>query len=495
MTDHAERRRPRDARGRVRGRRGRGDRAAGRSTRSATARASPRRWPMPCSSTWRPRGARASRSSSSTPSTTSPRRSPRVEASCASATSSSCAVLTPRSCRSTTSGRPTPTRAATPARSRRSTRRSPPRRRGCRATPGRERLADRADTPIVRADNRGLVKVNPLANWSDADVDAYIARARRADQPAAGARLPVDRLLAVHSRVGGGEKTPGRPLGRLAKTECGLQHDDFDRSVTHDLQRADHLDALESQAIFIIREVAASCAAPSCCSPAARTPWCCSTWSRRRLRPAPFPFPVCTSTPATTSPRCSTSATVVVSRARRAPRGGLGTGIDRLRARGRPWAPALLATACRRSRCSTRSPTHGFDACFGGARRDEDKARAKERIFSFRDAFGQWDPRNQRPELWHLYNGRVRPGEHVRAFPISDWTELDVWRYIAARAASSCRRSTSPTSERWSERDGMLPRRERVGAAASERDGRGAHGALSHGRRHELHRRGRLRGA
>jgi sulfate adenylyltransferase subunit 2 len=73
---------------------------------------------------------------------------------------------------------------------------------------------------------------------------------------------------------------------------------------------------------------------------------------------------------------------------------------------------------------------HGFDACFGGARRDEDKARAKERIFSFRDEFGQWDPRNQRPELWHLYNGRVRPGEHVRAFPISDWTELDVWRYI-----------------------------------------------------------------
>jgi sulfate adenylyltransferase subunit 2 len=75
---------------------------------------------------------------------------------------------------------------------------------------------------------------------------------------------------------------------------------------------------------------------------------------------------------------------------------------------------------------------HGFDACIGGARRDEDKARAKERILSFRDEFGQWDPRNQRPELWHLYNGRVRKGEHVRAFPISDWTELDIWRYIEA---------------------------------------------------------------
>jgi sulfate adenylyltransferase subunit 2 len=74
---------------------------------------------------------------------------------------------------------------------------------------------------------------------------------------------------------------------------------------------------------------------------------------------------------------------------------------------------------------------HGFDACFGGARRDEEKARAKERVFSFRDDFGQWDPKNQRPELWALYNARIRKGEHVRVFPISNWTELDVWQYIA----------------------------------------------------------------
>jgi len=72
----------------------------------------------------------------------------------------------------------------------------------------------------------------------------------------------------------------------------------------------------------------------------------------------------------------------------------------------------------------------GFDAAIGGARRDEEKARAKERVFSFRDEFGQWDPRNQRPELWSLYNARVHPGEHVRVFPISNWTELDVWQYI-----------------------------------------------------------------
>lgn len=74
---------------------------------------------------------------------------------------------------------------------------------------------------------------------------------------------------------------------------------------------------------------------------------------------------------------------------------------------------------------------HGFDSVFGGGRRDEEKARAKERVFSFRDEFGQWDPKNQRPELWNLYNGRHRQGEHIRVFPISNWTELDIWQYVA----------------------------------------------------------------
>jgi sulfate adenylyltransferase subunit 2 len=74
---------------------------------------------------------------------------------------------------------------------------------------------------------------------------------------------------------------------------------------------------------------------------------------------------------------------------------------------------------------------HGYDAVFGGGRRDEEKARAKERVYSFRDDFGQWDPKNQRPELWNLYNGRHRAAEHLRVFPLSNWTELDVWQYIA----------------------------------------------------------------
>jgi sulfate adenylyltransferase subunit 2 len=98
---------------------------------------------------------------------------------------------------------------------------------------------------------------------------------------------------------------------------------------------------------------------------------------------------------------------------------------------------------------------HGFDAAFGGARRDEERSRAKERVLSFRDDFGQWDPRRQRPELWDLYNGRVRRGEHVRAFPLSNWTELDVWEYIAAEGIELPSIYFAHEREVF-ERDGML---------------------------------------
>jgi len=98
---------------------------------------------------------------------------------------------------------------------------------------------------------------------------------------------------------------------------------------------------------------------------------------------------------------------------------------------------------------------HRFDAVFGGGRRDEEKARAKERIYSLRDEFGAWDPRNQRPELWNLYNGRHRPGEHVRVFPLSNWTELDVWRYIA-REGIDLPELYYAHQRQVFERDGML---------------------------------------
>jgi sulfate adenylyltransferase subunit 2 len=98
---------------------------------------------------------------------------------------------------------------------------------------------------------------------------------------------------------------------------------------------------------------------------------------------------------------------------------------------------------------------HGFDAAIGGARRDEERSRAKERIFSFRDDFGQWDPRAQRPELWNLYNGRIRKGEQVRVFPISNWTELDVWQYVAREALELPSIYFAHEREVF-ERDGML---------------------------------------
>lgn len=98
---------------------------------------------------------------------------------------------------------------------------------------------------------------------------------------------------------------------------------------------------------------------------------------------------------------------------------------------------------------------HKFDAVFGGGRRDEDKARAKERVYSLRDAFGQWNPRNQRPELWDLYNGRHQPGEHVRVFPLSNWTELDIWRYIEAENIAIPSLYFAHEREVF-ERDGML---------------------------------------
>jgi sulfate adenylyltransferase subunit 2 len=98
---------------------------------------------------------------------------------------------------------------------------------------------------------------------------------------------------------------------------------------------------------------------------------------------------------------------------------------------------------------------HGFDAAFGGARRDEERARAKERIFSFRDEDGQWEPRRQRPELWDLYNGRIRRGEHVRVFPLSNWTELDVWEYIRTQGLEIPSIYFAHEREVF-ERDGML---------------------------------------
>ncbi len=133
------------------------------------------------------------------------------------------------------------------------------------------------------------------------------------------------------------------------------------------------------------------------------------------------------------------------------------------------------------------------DAVFGGGRRDEERARAKERVFSMRDEFGQWEPRNQRPELWSLYNGRHTPGEHVRVFPLSNWTELDIWDYIEAEKIAlpsiyyAHPREVVAAGQMWMAITPVTPLRD------GERR-RDAFGSLSHGRRHVLHRRGAVRG-
>ena len=135
---------------------------------------------------------------------------------------------------------------------------------------------------------------------------------------------------------------------------------------------------------------------------------------------------------------------------------------------------------------------NGFTAAFGGGRRDEEKARAKERVYSHRDEFGQWDPKMQRPELWSLYNGRIHEGEHMRIFPISNWTELDIWDYIG-REGIEIPSIYFSHQRRVFERDGMLLSGERAQPAPRGRDRRGAHRAVPHRRRPDPHRLRRVR--
>ena len=190
------------------------------------------------------------------------------------------------------------------------------------------------------------------------------------------------------------------------------------------------LDRLESEAIHIMREVAAECGNPVLLFSGGKDSIVMLRLAEKAFRPGRFPFPLMHIDTGHNFPE------VVAFRDARAAELGerlIVRSLDDSIAKGR-----IRLKTPDESRNPHQSVTlldaieeFGFDACFGGARRDEEKARAKERVFSFRDAFGQWDPKNQRPELWSLYNTRVAKGEHMRVFPISNWTELDVWQYIA----------------------------------------------------------------
>jgi sulfate adenylyltransferase subunit 2 len=192
-----------------------------------------------------------------------------------------------------------------------------------------------------------------------------------------------------------------------------------------------HLDALESEAIHIFREVAAELEKPVLLFSGGKDSVVLLRLAEKAFRPARFPFPIMHVDTGHNFPEViEFRDRTVAELGERLIVASVQESIDRGRVK--------EETGPRSSRNRLQSVTlldaiaeHGFDAAFGGARRDEERARAKERIFSFRDDFGQWDPKNQRPELWNVYNGRVRRGEHVRVFPISNWTELDVWEYIA----------------------------------------------------------------
>ncbi|GAA2571981.1 sulfate adenylyltransferase subunit CysD [Streptomyces violaceus] len=189
-----------------------------------------------------------------------------------------------------------------------------------------------------------------------------------------------------------------------------------------------HLDSLESEAVHIIREVAGELENPVLLFSGGKDSIVMLHLALKAFAPAPVPFPLLHVDTGHNFPE------VVAYRDRTVARHGLrllvadvqgyiDRGVLRERPDGtrNPLQTVPLTEAIRQ---------HRFDAVFGGARRDEEKARAKERVFSLRDEFSQWDPRRQRPELWQLYNGRHAPGEHVRIFPLSNWTELDVWQYV-----------------------------------------------------------------
>lgn len=194
--------------------------------------------------------------------------------------------------------------------------------------------------------------------------------------------------------------------------------------------RISHLDLLEAEAIHIMREVAAECSNPVLFFSGGKDSIVMLRLAEKAFRPGKFPFPLMHIDTGHNFPE------VIAFRDGRVAELG-----ERLIVRSVEDSMKQGRVRLRRpdeSRNVHQSVTlldaineFGFDACFGGARRDEEKARAKERVFSFRDEFGQWDPKNQRPELWNLYNTRVHKGEHMRVFPISNWTELDVWEYIA----------------------------------------------------------------
>ena len=199
-------------------------------------------------------------------------------------------------------------------------------------------------------------------------------------------------------------------------------------STTYELS---HLRVLEAESIHVMREVAAEFERPVLLFSGGKDSIVMLRLAEKAFWPAKIPFPVMHVDTGHNFPE------VIEFRDRRVAELGVKLVVASVQdAIDKGLVVEETGPRASRNRLQTAAllegiEEHRFDAAFGGARRDEEKARAKERVYSFRDEFGQWDPKNQRPELWSLYNGRHRPGEHIRVFPLSNWTELDIWQYIA----------------------------------------------------------------
>jgi sulfate adenylyltransferase subunit 2 len=191
----------------------------------------------------------------------------------------------------------------------------------------------------------------------------------------------------------------------------------------------DHLQYLETEAIHVMREVAAEFERPALLFSGGKDSICLLRLAEKAFRPSDIPMPFLNIETGHEFPELlefrdrrskQLGAKLIVRTVDEAIKKGLAVQPSGEISRNRLQIPALLGAI----------EEFRFDCCIGGARRDEEKSRAKERFFSFRDAFGQWDPKNQRPEIWNLYNGRINSGENMRVFPLSNWTEMDVWEYV-----------------------------------------------------------------
>ncbi len=298
----------------------------------------------------------------------------------------------------------------------------------------REHSADRAHVPLAAWDEaHALIKVNPLADWTSQELTAYIAANNVPGQSAARSRLRLDRLRALHPRGAARRGPARRALVVGARGEEGVRdsHESQPQGEGRMTALVSHLKLLEAESIHIFREAAAQFRAPVLLYSIGKDSTVLLHLARKAFWPAKPPFPLL---------HVDTTwkfRDMIAFRDKTVRDFGLDlivhTNHEGLARNINPFdhPPSIYTDVMKTVALRQALDAGGFDAAFGGARRDEEASRAKERVFSFRSAGHRWEPRRQRPEMWQLLNGRLGKGETVRIFPLSNWTEGDVWRYIA----------------------------------------------------------------